>query len=386
MNLSRALESIFHAHGAIPRALWRSGRAFQPVHMLMEVTYRCNLRCNFCQYLDIIEGKTQPVGPVTGEIAGEHLMKRIDELRRGGLITFTGGEVLVRKDFPDILRHASRRHRTHIISNGALVDDDVARLYVDLAPAHFWQAGFVLLGVSLEGDEPRHDAIVKRPGSWQKTMDGLRSVIERRRAARKSYPKIHFNLVVTNETVAGLVDVMHLAHELGVDTVAFLAEHDLVGHAEGGRLDRLEVAQRRPTGVDPTFLRRQLVRCFELETPLGVQVRLSPWVPIDEFVRHYTDDRELDRASYVCEATWDRVAVCADGRYAPMCHYERAGDVRHDSMREMWNGPEFMKFRRALRRDRVYPGCNGCCNLRYVGPKKHGLAGIASPTVTAKLN
>jgi len=148
INLSSALSEMVKLHGSVPRLLSPSGRAFQPIHMFLEVTYRCNLRCNFCQYLDIIKGEVKTVGPVK-EFKTEEIKKAIDEFPKGRLITFSGGETLVRKDFPEVLSYASKTHRTHIISNGALIKENIAELYTDLAPKHVWQKGLVLVGISL---------------------------------------------------------------------------------------------------------------------------------------------------------------------------------------------------------------------------------------------
>ena len=378
LDLSRLLEGLFDLHAAVPQALHTDGRAFLPIHMLVEVTYRCNLRCTFCQYLDIIEGTAQPHGPSQRDLLRADILRRIDELPAGRLITFCGGETLVRKDFPEILSHASRAHRTHVITNGALISEAVARSYVGMAPRWVWQNGLVLLEVSLQGDAESHDHIVQRPGSWQRAVDGLGHLLRLRREARKSFPKLALKLVVTRDSVGAMVDFMHLAARVGVDVVNFLAEHDLVGNAEGGELDHLERPQRPPEGVDPAFLRRQLIRCFELERDLGVQIRLTPRTPIDEFVRHYSDDRTLDPNEYQCTGPYSRVALAADGRYAPMCHYAATGDLRTQSLREVWNSERFRDFRRSARAEKVFAGCNGCCNLKYVGSKAFGLAGISA--------
>jgi MoaA/NifB/PqqE/SkfB family radical SAM enzyme len=379
INLSAALSRLVQIQALIPRTLPRKGSAFRPINLLLEVTYRCNLRCNFCQYLDIIEGEATPIGPVKEWETGE-MKTVIDQIPRGRLITFSGGEVLVRKDFLDILQYASKHHRTHIISNGTLLKEEVARRYVDLAPRHFWRNGLVLMETSLQGDERRHDAIVQRRGSWQRSIEGLRHLVRLRREAGKAYPKLDLKMVITKDTVGGMVDFMHLAHDLGVDLVNFMAEHDLVGHSatlvSTPIPSRLDVPQPVPEGVEPEFLRRQLIRCFELEKPLGLQIRLTPpGLPIDEFVRHYTKNRALSPTEYACEGPWARVGLTAEGRYTP-CYYLRTGDARHQTLQEVWNGSEIREFRRNLHRDGIYAGCNGCCNLKYIGPKKYGLAGV----------
>jgi len=383
VNLSWLLQRLFELHGAVPRLLWRDGHAFSPIHMLMEVTYRCNLRCNFCQYLDIIEGRQKPYGPVQGDLDRADMLRWIDAFPRGRLITFAGGETMVRKDFPDILAHASRRHRTHVITNGALIDETMARRYIDMAPRRVWQNGLVLLEVSLQGHEETHDRIAGRSGSWRKAVDGMRHLVAFRAATGRVFPKLDLKMVVTAETVGAMVDYMHLAHSLGVDLVNFLAEHDLKGNSAGEDPGNLRRPQRVPEGVDPALLRSQLIRCYELERELGLQIRLTPHVPIDEFVRHYRDDRVLDESEYACEGVWSRIGVAADGRVGTVCPYFATGDIRTDTMPNFWNGAEMREFRRDLRRERIYPGCNGCCNLKYLGPTGYGLAGVSEASAAS---
>ena len=377
VNLSWVLEKLFELHGTIPRWLWKDGRAFSPIHMLMEVTYRCNLRCNFCQYLDIIEGKKDPYGPSQTDLSTADLTRWIDAFPRGRLISFTGGETLIRRDFPEILAYASRRHRVHIITNGALIDEGMARRYVDLAPRWVWQNGLVLLEISLQGDERTHDRVAQRKGSWQKAVDAMRHMVRFRAASGKRFPKFDLKLVVTQHTVGIMVEFMHLAKILGVDLVNFLAEHDLKGNAEGEQLKNLWRPQRPPEGVDPAFLRQQLIRCYELERQLGLQIRLTPNVPIDEFARHYTDDRELRDSEYVCEGVWSRLGLSADGRTGTVCPYFATGDMRQLTLPEAWNGEALRAFRSEVHDVGIYPGCNGCCNLKYVGSKRAGLLGVS---------
>jgi MoaA/NifB/PqqE/SkfB family radical SAM enzyme len=254
----------------------------------------------------------------------------------------------------------------------------MARLYVGLAPRHVWQNGLVLVEISLQGDEELHDRIVQRKGSWRRAVQGLEHMVRLRNESGRRFPKFDLKLVVTKDTVSELVPFVRLASSLGVDLVNFLAEHDLMGNAEGGKPQHLDRPQRVPEGVDPGLLRQELIRAHELARDSGVQVRLTPNVPIDEFVRHYRRDRALDPSEYVCEGPWSRIGVAADGRLSPMCPYTAGGDLRTETLRSMWNSERIRSFRRETQASRVYAGCHGCCNLKYVGKTAYGLAGVSA--------
>jgi MoaA/NifB/PqqE/SkfB family radical SAM enzyme len=381
-NLSALLDGIFRLHGSLPRALVPSGHALPPVHLFIEVTYRCNLRCNFCQYLDIIEGRAEHVGPAGEDLSMTEIMALVDQMPAGTLISFSGGEALMRKDFGIILEHASRRHRTHVISNGALITEEIARQWTRLAPARVWNNGYVLSCVSLEGNEETHDRIVGRPGSWRRATEGVARVAAERARLGKSFPKMNLKLVVTRDNFEGLVEFVDLAASLGVDVVNFMAEHDLVTHSgtlkETEPGDRIDVQQAPPEGVDRAVLRANLIAAHRRAAEAGLEIRLTPVVPIDEFVKHYgsDEDRRLEASQYECGSAWSRMAAGADGRWSPTCFYLREGDTRSLSLADAWNSEAARTLRRRIRSEKVFAGCNGCCNLRYTGPQAMGLAGV----------
>ncbi|MCP4646084.1 MAG: radical SAM protein, partial [bacterium] len=120
-------------HSAVPFRLMPSGRAFPAWHYFFEVTRRCNLRCKMCQYREWFD--RNPAGELLeGELTTEEWKDLIDQTGRFSLITFTGGEPWVRQDFLDRLSHASAKRRTHVITNGVMLNDERVRACVDLAP------------------------------------------------------------------------------------------------------------------------------------------------------------------------------------------------------------------------------------------------------------
>src|SRR5690606_14528755 len=131
-------------------------RAFPAWHYFFEVTRRCNLRCKMCQYIEWLEG-VPVVEQREGELTTEEWLNVIDQTGPFSLITCTGGEVWVRKDFSTILEHACRKRRVHFISNAVMLNEDKARFCVDLAPRRFGSRGLNFIGVSIDGTEETHD-------------------------------------------------------------------------------------------------------------------------------------------------------------------------------------------------------------------------------------
>ena len=119
----------------------------------------CNQDCIHC-YI--------PNHEKTG-LSKEKVFELIDEARQLGAlnVTFTGGEVFVRKDFLEIVEYARRQYlRVFIMSNASLVDETVAKKLIDL---HI--SGFSTTIFSLKDEI--NDKITQRKGSLSKTLKAI---------------------------------------------------------------------------------------------------------------------------------------------------------------------------------------------------------------------
>lgn len=385
-RLGAVLEAAIALRAAGPRAVSRRGWSFSPINVLVEVTYRCNLRCNFCHYLDFIEKKAEPLGPVS-EPSLDDMERFIANVPRGRLVSFAGGEAFVRREFRGLLDRTSRTHRTHVITNGTLLSNEIAEHLVDLAPRHRWQRGLVLLCVSLQGTAKTNDRVVARPGSWEKTVAGVNAVVTARKRASKEFPKINLKMVVTNDTVGDVEAFVRLGVDLGVDVVNLMVEHSDETHSgviSGAAPPTLfHEPVTAPSRIDLDHLRIQLVRAYSVAEQSGMEIRTTPPnLPIEEFVDHYRDRHAPDPAHYRCTSPWSRVGLMADGRYVA-CPFARFGDVTVNNLDEVWNGSDMRLLRTTIRDEGVQPGCSGCCNLQYVGPLRQGLDGVDGKTVEA---
>jgi radical SAM protein with 4Fe4S-binding SPASM domain len=134
-----------------------------PAHAVIELTYRCNLKCSHC-YIDIKN---------SNELALAEWQDTIDQLKAAGTIylLMTGGEIMLRPDFLDIAVYV-RRHGLipGFITNGTLITPEIARNIAELKPFS--------IAVSLYGASPEtHDTITQVPGSYERTLNGIQMLI-----------------------------------------------------------------------------------------------------------------------------------------------------------------------------------------------------------------
>ncbi len=148
-------------NGALLDRLAMKAQALEiPIEVLFEVTHRCNLPCKHC-YLPDHENH--------GELSLAEIESLFDDLARAGTVflTLTGGEVLSRSDFLEILSAAKQRgFAPKILTNATMVTDEVA--------AHFVDAGVLDVSVSVYGASAEiHDSITDIPGAFVRTMAGI---------------------------------------------------------------------------------------------------------------------------------------------------------------------------------------------------------------------
>jgi radical SAM protein with 4Fe4S-binding SPASM domain len=166
-----------------------------PLSVHLDVTYRCNERCIHC-YLDHDDH---------GEMTTAEIKGILNQLSDAGVffLTLSGGEVLMRRDFFDIVEHARRLlFNVKMKTNGAMIREPQARRIREL--------GVEQVQISLYSHCAEvHDAITKLPGSFKRTVQAIRFL--------KSQG---LKVVIANVLMAGnLFDntgVMALAKELDV--------------------------------------------------------------------------------------------------------------------------------------------------------------------------
>ena len=83
------------------RFSWRLSGGRFPLSSQWEITCRCNLRCVMC-YTDCFNTPDM----LRQELSLREIVRIMDEIREAGCLelTLTGGEPLIRRDLPDLVR------------------------------------------------------------------------------------------------------------------------------------------------------------------------------------------------------------------------------------------------------------------------------------------
>jgi AdoMet-dependent heme synthase len=294
-----------------------------PYHVLLELTYGCNLRCVMCY---------NPTHKANNELTLAEYERLFDELVRLGTVqlTFTGGEILARPDFWDIAWAARDRHfALRLFTNGVRVTPEVAERFAELAP--------LSIEVSLYGvDAATHEAVTAIPGSFDKTLAGIR----------------------------------HL-RDAGAPVVVKTLLTQLNKHQVSAICDLVADLDVRFKGFDPVVFDTHSGDStpLQLRVPAAEVARLVPWhLEIREDLM--TGDEE-----YMCGAGHDFASITPHGLVYP-CLSMRIpmGNIRERSFADIWRaqGQELI----GTVREATWGSLQGCsgCDAKSVCQRCPGLA------------
>lgn len=168
----------------------------RPTLLNLELTKLCNARCTFCACWKVgLSGELDDYSPIIKKF-------------RPVVVSVSGGEPLLRKGYPEILKKLRPYcHFLSIITNGLLLNEDSAKKLVD--------SGVNQISVSLDYLGARHDE--------ERHVKGLYDHISKMvpMLTRKGY-KIALNTIIMESNLDEIISIAHRAAEWGA-TISFSA-------------------------------------------------------------------------------------------------------------------------------------------------------------------
>src|SRR5436190_2127465 len=166
-----------------------------PLSVHVDLTMRCNERCIHCYR--VIEQRP--------ELTTQELKGLLDDVARAGTLylTFSGGEVFLRKDLFELVEHARRLHfDVRLKSNALLVTPEKA--------ARLRTLGVRQVDISIYSADPAvHDRVTKIPGSLERSLQGAVML-------RDAGVTVKLNCPLMKQNVGQYKDIRALAERLGI--------------------------------------------------------------------------------------------------------------------------------------------------------------------------
>lgn len=144
-------------------------RRFRP-NIYWYLTFRCNLSCAHCWV------QSSPTVDTSEDLTTAEAMRVVDEMAELSVnaCTLSGGEVLTRRDAPQIIAALCERGiRVVVETNGLLIRQP----FLDLA-ARLQAGGRLTLGISLDGATAESHERLRGPRTFERTVANLRRLKE----------------------------------------------------------------------------------------------------------------------------------------------------------------------------------------------------------------
>ena len=142
-----------------------------PVSGTLELTFRCNNRCVHCYVNKRIDDNKEK----KKELTYTEICHLLDDIAEQGCLSLllTGGEPLVREDFPDIYLYAKKKgFLIALFTNGTLMTPSLADFLKEFPPRS--------IEISLYGiTERTYERVTRSPGSYEKCRKGIDLLMER---------------------------------------------------------------------------------------------------------------------------------------------------------------------------------------------------------------
>lgn len=182
-----------------------------PIIAGLLLTYRCNLKCLFCDYWNRHVKEKRP------ELSTAEFKDVIDDFFRIGAsgIGFMGGEPLLRKDLSELIRYASGKGMTTATTtNGYLLNDENLEAVM--------HSGLEMLTVSIDGTNAEiHDKIRGVQGSFQKAVDAVRKIDQYRKKNNISI-MLGVSTCINLQNIDYILNMPDFVKSLGVDHNNFM--------------------------------------------------------------------------------------------------------------------------------------------------------------------
>jgi MoaA/NifB/PqqE/SkfB family radical SAM enzyme len=336
-----------------PEAQLNSIAQHEPVCLYLETTNRCNLLCTTCpRTYEQLEPEADMPWELFTSLIGQY--PNIARVVLHGI-----GEPMLVKDLAERVKYLKDRNIYVLFNtNGTLLTKANGRALIE--------AGLDELRVSLDAAEAKVFQMVRGKDFFSKIVANVKNFTAMQRELNTPKPRVSLWLTGLRETVDQLPSFVRLAQSIGVTEVYLQRLVFFEDPMNENSLARAESALFEHT----TEREEALIREAEsVAKQLGITFSASGAVDPGESIKMQRTDSPWS----LCRRPWSLMYITANGRVLPCCIAPFSmkgygsftlGDATQNSLREIWNGPEYQRFRGGLLTSAPPPACANC-GLRW---------------------
>jgi MoaA/NifB/PqqE/SkfB family radical SAM enzyme len=326
-------------------------------HVLLFLTYRCNLRCDFCisfnsywqpepaLLLPSAVSPTLSLGSPRAikEMSTADIVNRvIPQCAKNGVkvIALSGGEVLVRQDAIAIFQALGNSNmRWCFDSNLMLCTEEISEAVI--------KSRCDAVFVSLDGTREVHNKLRCSPKAHEKTVNGLRRLVAARRASGDSSTSVIINCVLQPGNESEPPKMVETALEHGADELTFqLLSERKYRHPFDAK-----------AAAESLHHARVLADTYNLRT--AVYPIVNP--DLEDLVSWFSmtsSEGFFDRCTYIHH----NLRIDPEGNVIPCLEY-KLGNILEQELADIWTGSPYRAFRKHVAHNGGFQACLRCCNM-----------------------
>lgn len=340
---AQADEGVYTAGGDYRTRYGAVSEVPAPRQVYLGLTQRCNRSCTFCVSrsfeFDLLS--VEQIDQLCDELAGA-----VD------MVALTGaGEAMMHPRFWDIVDLLCER------LPGIQFKMNTSGLAIIKHAERLMQYPIKNVTVSLNAATvPTYEKFVG-PG-FHAVLKGIEALANARARANRADLHLCLSMVLMKSTVGETAELASIAAQLGIEEIQgiyLMINDDSLAHES--------------LWHDPELSNRALAQAGQHAKALGVKASLPP-----EFRSRYKlSDR--DQAASLptsqgqrCTEAWSTVYIRPDGNIIACPYMERSmGNIRHQPLRQIWNGESYRRLRQGLISRNFCAECRSCCGFNETG-------------------
>ena len=344
----------------------------------LRVNEVCNLRCGSCGQWGENGHLRQKLerGEKLNQLDFDVVKRLVFETRRDKPFYYIwGGEPTMWKPLLPLFEELARHKLQGSIVTNAQDLDRIIEPLIDTG-------ALSVLFLSLDGWDSgsqnlmRSAASGQKSDNYEKTMAVIEKVHIYKQKKKLKSPMVIPISVISNTNYAHLAEI----HRSVLDTTQlhpfyygwFITDERAAMHEKVFE-SRFGFAPHHHRGylkscfndVDPKVTAEQIQRIMQMSKGHSSIPQILPDITTESDIRRYYADHAWDCGYPSCESIYYTAEVSPDGRVTPCRDYQdySAGNVNTQSFYDVWNGPEFKKFRAEMKKG-LMPVCTRCCGLQ----------------------
>ena len=326
--------------------------AHDPVCLYLETTNRCNLLCTTCP-------RTYEELEPPADMSWQLFCSIVDQIPNLSRAVLHGvGEPMLVKNLPRMVRYLKDRG-TYVLfnTNGTVLNEKNGRALIE--------AGLDELRVSFDAANAESYKAIRGKNYFNRILRNVRAFRDLQEREGCSRPRVSAWLTGLRETVEQLPEFVRVAADAGVREVYLqrlvFFEQNAIGKARADQALYEQLSREDARHID---------RAADIAASLGISFSASGAASEPGMSLKRSDSSS---PWSLCRRPWTVMYITANGRALPCCiapfalrGYENytLGDATQQTLREIWRGPAYQAFRRALKSDKPPATCANC-GLRW---------------------